>query len=230
MRRSWVLVVAVLLAVFGLTLPHRGSAQASASMSVTPNPASSSSAITVQNSPGATSQCSPPSRVNVQVTSGADVVQELTVEPDGSGNWSHEFAAGSLAPGTYVVAATCGSPSTCPTGGAPTTAPCQQCTVGGSAPFCNVCDDGTTAGSCTPCDDGGTTVGACVPCDDGSTVIPGGSCPPTDTTPTTAAPVAEAAAVAQAPAAPEAVGPFDYESVTLTVTAGVVSGSPASTG
>jgi hypothetical protein len=155
-------------------------------------------------------------------------VGQATVAPTGGG-WQATFSAADIGTGTFIVHATCLGQS-------------YQCPDGSVVPDLNLCGepvrcgDGTQAPShdqCPeyPCPDGSSdetpTSDDCptYPCPDGSVVQVPGTCPTT----TTAVQVSPEAAAA-APVPVEAAGPFNYESVTLVVTNGAVSGSPGFTG
>jgi hypothetical protein len=224
-HRGVVLSIAVLIVTFGLTLPSSSTAQSAHTMSVTPNPAAANGPIVVRNDAGTANQCSPPGVVDGAVSQGDAVVTTFSADPDESGNWSADISG--LPAGTYVVSAAC------------LTQPTDVCDDGSvvSGGACEVCPDGSTAapGNCPPptetCGDGAVVpVGTCEVCPDSSTAAPG-NCPPPNATSeatTQAAPATAPAGSAAPEGAPGAA--FEYAPVTLTVTGGIVSGSPSFTG
>lgn len=229
MQRHWRYVAVIGLVLLGGSgLSSRVSA-APAELEVTPNPVNAGESVIIGNASGPANTCAPPSVVSGEITSEGESVIEFGTDPDADGNWQFTVYGGELAPGSYVVTATCDA--------------LISCDDGGLATACVPCPDGSTAtspGNCPPpiepCPGDGVAPpdGSCDPCPGDPSILVGNlaNCPVMSTTivPPAAAVDPPAVEVEEVAAPTEAAPSFAYESATFEVVGGVVTARPPYTG
>jgi hypothetical protein len=110
--RRFIPVVAVAALVVVLSGSADAGVQLSSQLAVSPNPATTTQAVTIANAPGAANTCEGGEVFySVVKTDGEGAVAADTIEPDPDGNWTVTIDPIPVA-GTFIVSADCtGEPS-----------------------------------------------------------------------------------------------------------------------